>query len=97
MPGVGKHSKTRDIGNRPANGDCDSNTEKGERGRRDGRGERRVSTLPKKWKGEVYQLISEREECEGVTNMEQRATGLVVVKHGRTGDTEINRAGSRHL
>ena len=33
---------------RPANGDRDSNTKKGERGRRrDGRGERRVSILPK--------------------------------------------------
>ena len=54
------------------------------RGRRDGRGERRVSALPKKWKGRVYQLISEREECEGVTNMEQEATGLVVGVGGRS-------------
>ena len=52
--------------------------------------------ITKKWKRRVHQLISEREECEGVTNMEQ-ATVLVVVKDGRTGDTEINRAGSRHL
>ena len=44
-----------------------------------------------KWKGRVHQLISERGECEGVTNMEQEATGLVVVKHGRTGDTETNK------
>ena len=53
--------------------------------------------MPKKWKRRVHQLISEREECEGVTNVEQEATVLVVVKCGRTGDTEINRAGSRHL
>ena len=33
-------------------------------------------------------MISEREEYEGVTNMEQEATVLLVVQDGRTGDTE---------
>ena len=50
-----------------------------------------------KWKGREHQLISAREECEGVTNMEQEATCLVVVKHKRTGDTKTNSAGSRHF
>ncbi len=71
--------------------------EKEKEGRRDGRGGTRIGTTRKNREGRVHRSILAREECEGVTNMEQEATGLVVVKHGRTGDTEINRAGSRHL
>jgi hypothetical protein len=73
-------------------------TQKKEKEGEAGREEREGSAhCPKKWKRRVYQLISAREECEGVTNMEQEATCLVVVKRGRTGDTETNRAGSRHF
>lgn len=48
---------------RPANGDCDSNTEKGERGRGGTGGERRFSTGSDR--GCVHQVMSEQEEHEG--------------------------------
>jgi hypothetical protein len=46
-----------------------------------------------KWKRRVHQLISEREEHEGVKNMEQETTSLVVVKHGRTGCQKLGAVG----
>ena len=67
--GKEKASRKGDRGEeeRPANGDCDSNTEKGERGR-GGTGEEREGPVhcPKKWKGCVHQGMSEQEEREGV-------------------------------
>jgi hypothetical protein len=62
--GKEKASRKGDRGEeeRPANGDCESNTEKGERGR-GGTGERRVSAGSEK--GCVHQVMSEQEEHEG--------------------------------
>ena len=70
-----KASRKGDRGEeeRPANGDCDSNTEKGERGR-GGTGEEREGSVhcPKKWKRCVHQGMSEQEEREGVKREERQ-------------------------
>ena len=50
-----------------ADDDCGDNTRKRERGEEGRRGGIRVGTTRKNWEGRVYQSISEREECEGVT------------------------------
>ena len=63
------------------------------RGRRDGRGERRVSALPKKWKGCVHQAMSEQEEHEGVKRGAtggQRAGGKQVWRASCTGELQAN-------
>ena len=85
-----KASRKGDRGEeeRPANGDCDSNTEKGERGR-GGTGEEREGSVhcPKKWKGCAHQGMSEQEEREGV---KRGATGGQV-ESGRVTRTSCGR------
>ena len=50
-----------------ADDDHGNNTRKREREEEGRRGGTRVGVTRKNWEGRVYQSISEREECEGVT------------------------------
>jgi hypothetical protein len=72
--GKEKASRKGDRGEeeRPANGDCDSNTEKGERGMEGRKRRENGQCTAQKWKGRVHQAMSEQEEHEG---LKRGATG----------------------